>query len=207
MAAPLHLVSIGCFAGWIYDAGLTRLAGESGRRETGPGTTQPTTNGDGTRIFFRSSANLTGENADENSERFLFDATTGQFTQVTRTTAPSSGGRAAAMSGSGTRIVFDSNGNFSGENPDGNSELFLFDSTTGAFTQITHHTVGLVFQPKISDNGARIAFDGTADWAGENPDGNQEVFVFETMTGILARVMRAPRVPRPPPARWTPRAA
>jgi Tol biopolymer transport system component len=154
----------------------------------GGGGISPTMNGDGTRIAFSSFEDHTGENSDENQEVFLFDTTTGQFTQVTRT-PPGRNSQGPSMSGSGTRIVFGSSGNLTGENPDLNVEVFLFDSTTGAFTQITH-TIGIPgFEAQvISANGTRISFSGTADLTGDNPDGNQEAFVFDTTTGTVAQV-------------------
>ena len=144
-------------------------------------------NDDGTRIAFRSTADLTGQNPDGNSENFLFDTTTGVLTQITRTQGAGTVGQ-PAISSSGTRIVFDARENLTGMNPDGNAEIFLFDTTTGTLTQITRTVGGANTFPRIDGEGIRIAFESTADLTGGNPDLNGEAFVFDTANGTFTQV-------------------
>jgi uncharacterized repeat protein (TIGR01451 family) len=68
-------------------------------------------------------ANLTGGNADGNSEIFLFDTATANFTQLTDTAAGDNDG--AAMSADGAHVSFHSNANVTGGNTDGSYEIFL----------------------------------------------------------------------------------
>ena len=63
-------------------------AADKGGSEPGGHSGAPSINGNGTRIAFNSSANLTGGNADRNVEIFLFDAVTNSLTQVTNVSPP-----------------------------------------------------------------------------------------------------------------------
>ena len=117
----------------------------------------PVTNGDGTRIAFGSSANLTGENLDGNLEVVLFDVTTATATQVTQTTTGETN-LPGALSEDGTRITVT---HYTQKNSlDDGSELFLVDVANGTHTSIFGlasgtQTIGL---GRMSADGARIAF-------------------------------------------------
>ena len=164
---------------------------------TGCGNGTPSINAAGTRIAFESDCNLTPGspgNADGNTEIFLFDTTTGTFTQITNTPFTRFN-FSPAISGAGTRIAFDSNADHTPGSPgnaDGNSEIFLFDTTTGTFTQITNST-GFAFTlfTTINAAGTRIAFLSDRDLKPGSPgnaDGNLEVFLFDTTTGTLTQI-------------------
>jgi Tol biopolymer transport system component len=148
---------------------------------------------DGTRIVFSSFANLTGGNPDGSTEVFLFDTPTSTLTQITSTPFPvSSGTTSRSINADGTRIAFASTGNLTGGNPDGNVELFLFDTTTNTFMQITKTVQGGSGIPfpahTINADGTRIAFGSSADLTGGNPDGNREVFLFDTPTNSFTQI-------------------
>jgi Tol biopolymer transport system component len=148
----------------------------------------PAISNDGNQIAFESTADMTGGNPDGNSEIFFIDTRTGSVTQVTRTTGAFNAG--ASLSGDGTRLAFFSNGNLIGENPDANSEIFLFDTRTAALIQVTRTTnAGNAF-PALSGDGTRVAFNSAADLTGENPDRNSEVFLFDGITGALSQITR-----------------
>jgi len=134
-----------------------------------------TISADGTRIAFHSDADLTGGNPDMNIEVFLFDIPTGMFTQITDETVGVSAD--ASINGDGTHIVFESNADINGGNPEGNFEIYYFDTETGMFTQITDETTGDSFLPAINPDGTRIAFESNADINGWNPEGNLEVYL------------------------------
>src|SRR5690242_6520399 len=93
---------------------------------TGGLNSAPAISSDGTRMAFESSRDLTGENADGNNEIFLFDTTENKFTQITHTDLGSNGSITLSISGDGKRIAVSSDRDFTGENADGNAELFLF---------------------------------------------------------------------------------
>ncbi len=49
-----------------------------------------------------------------------------------------------------------------------------------------------VFNPVVSDDGTRIAFESFGDLTGDNPDGNLEVFVHDTTEPSLVQVSDGP---------------
>ena len=155
----------------------------------------PSLDATGTQIAFSSNRDLipgSPGNADGNDEIFLFDTTTGRFTQITNTT----GGLNlfASISAAGTRIAFVSNRDLTPGSPgnaDGNSEIFLFDTLIKRFTQITNTTGGSNGSPKISAAGTRIAFVSNRDLTPGSPgnaDGNNEIFLFDTLTGHFTQI-------------------
>lgn len=92
---------------------------------------------------------------------------------------------APAISRDGSRITFASKDDPLTTNPDGNSEIFLCDGAK--LTQITNTSPGDLanrvtngnFQPSISDDGRFIAFSSNRDLAGQNADGNLEIFIYD----------------------------
>jgi Tol biopolymer transport system component len=151
----------------------------------------------GTRIAFVSTCDLTPGspgNADRNQEIFLFDTATARFTQITNTVAGVTS--APSIDAAGTRIVFISDRDLMPGNPgnaDGNDEIFLFDTATGRFTQITN-TTGFCCaheSPSINAAGTRIAFASRRDLTPAMPgnaDGNLEIFLFDMATGLLTQI-------------------
>lgn len=158
----------------------------------------PSINRDGTRVAFASSADLTGSNADGNNEIFLFDALSDTITQITNTQSIGAdriffGNEGPSIDASGTRIAFVSDIDLTGANPDGNTELFLFDIITNTLTQITHlqstETLAAnIFAPSLSDDGNRIVFEATATLPGQNLDGSFELFLFDALTGTFSQI-------------------
>ena len=147
---------------------------------------EPSLNGDGTRIAFLSNRDLTGGNPDGNVEIVLYDTTTNSFTQVTNTTGGSN--RSPVISSDGTRIAFDSDGDFTGGNADGDFEIFLYDTTTNSFTQITNTIGGANITPSINSDGTRIAFTSNRNLTGGNGDSNPEIFLCDTTTNSFTQV-------------------
>ena len=80
-------------------------------------------NGDGTRIVFSSAANLTGGNADGNTEVFVYDLLAGSFLQLTDTLSAYS--MNAVISEDGSTVAYLSNMNVNGANPYGAWQVFL----------------------------------------------------------------------------------
>ncbi|MEP6635406.1 MAG: lamin tail domain-containing protein [Acidobacteriota bacterium] len=94
---------------------------------------------------------------------------------------------APAISQDGSRIAFASKDDPLETNHDGNSEIYLYDG--GSLSQITDTSPGDLasrvtngnFQPSISDDGRVIAFSSNRDLTNQNPDGNLEIFLFDTV--------------------------
>ena len=145
----------------------------------------PSINGDGTRIAFQSFSNVTGNNSDNNGEIFLYDAVSNTITQVTSMTVGNNG--SPSISGDGTRIAFTSSSDLTGDNSDGNGEIFLYDAVSNVITQVTFTTLGINSAPSINDDGTSIAFVSGGFPAG-NPDGNAEIFRYDSNTGGIAQI-------------------
>jgi hypothetical protein len=127
-------------------------------RAPAPGISQ-----DGSIIAFASKDDPLGTNPDGNSEIFLYSGTT--LRQITNTT-PSSptertrqGNFQPSLTDDGRFIAFSSNRNPAGQNSDANLEIFIFDTSSSAFTQLTNTTgaVGAT-DAKISGDGTRVAY-------------------------------------------------
>jgi len=82
----------------------------------------------------------------------------------------------ASINGDGTRIIFTSDQDLTGANQDHNQEIFLFDTTTNTFTQITNTTT-YPNGGNISEDGNHIAFVSGADITGGNPTHGQKLFL------------------------------
>ncbi len=123
----------------------------------------PAISQDGSRIAFASKDDPLATNADGNSEIFLFDGA--RLTQVTNTSPGDVANRVKngnfqpSISDDGRFIAFSSNRDLSGQNADGNLEIFIYDSVAGSFAQATN-TSGIVglSDAKISGNGASVAY-------------------------------------------------
>ncbi len=105
----------------------------------------PALSHDGSVIAFASREDLVGQNADRNSEIFVFNG--GVLRQATHTTPPLSATQ-PSISSDGRMIVFSSSGN-----------LALFDVATGDLSLLGE--VGL--SPKISGDGSRVYYQVGAD--------------------------------------------
>jgi Tol biopolymer transport system component len=175
---------------------------------TGPGIANVAPSLDGTRLAFQSNGNLANPggcpalpgNADGNFEIYLFDLTTGCFTQVTNTTGPGFGSFVPSLSG--TRVAFESVNDIANPggcpalpgNADGNFEIYLFDLTTGCFTQVTNTTGGGNDAPSLS--GTRVAFQSRSNLTNPggcpalpgNADGSQEIYLFDITSGCYVQV-------------------
>ena len=143
----------------------------------------PTVSGDGRRVVFESTANLSGDAGGQRFRAFTADLTSDPpaFSTLAASRAP-----AASVSQDGSAVAFASAEDLTGENTDRNSEIFL--SADGRLTQLTHTTpddqssraVDGNFQPSLSDDGHTVAFASNRDLTGENTDGNSEIFIYET---------------------------
>lgn len=144
----------------------------------------------GARAAFLSNADLTDENSDGNYEVYLLDAMTGSLTQVTNHTTSTLPGEVSdpMISGNGGRIVFTSDVDFTGNNPDRSDEIFVYDIDAPEFTQITSASDAFLRVPKISFDGGRVVFDGVSNIAGANPDGNQEVFLYDFPSAMVTQI-------------------
>lgn len=145
----------------------------------------------GRQVVFDSTANFTGQNADGNREIFYAVRKRGgwQIQQKTNTLPPVEN-FAGAVARRGNSIVFSSNGNFTGQNADGNREVFLLERS--AFKQITHTTVGENANPVLNPRGRFIAFESTSDVDGPGTTAtNRRVFLHDGKLGTTKAISRS----------------
>jgi hypothetical protein len=151
----------------------------------------PTISGDGRVIGFESTEDVAAAGGTDHFRAIRVNITNdpATFFQVagSRFVAP-------AISQDGSRIAFASREDLLGNNSDGNSEIFLFDGAK--LSQITNTSPGSLanritngnFQPSISDDGRFIAFSSNRDLAGQNADGNLEIFVYDSIASSFAQL-------------------
>lgn len=133
--------------------------------------------GNGRLIAFHSSAPLVPPAA-SGSDAFVVDA---DGSGLTRLTGNQLQVRAPVIAADGSIVVFVSNGNPTGANPDGNTELFAVKPDSGVVTQITDTGASNIRAPSLSADGSRIAFTATGDLLqdGRAPPGtSRDVFVI-----------------------------
>ena len=88
------------------------------------------------------------------------------------------------MNGTASLIAFDSTCDFTGENPDGNREVFQVDRS-GAVAQLTVTAACTNSNPSSSFSGGVVAFDSSCDF-GDNADANVEIFTVAG--GVVTQV-------------------
>src|SRR5882724_1768879 len=151
----------------------------------------PSISGDGKIVAFESTEDMAGAGGTDHFRAFRANVSVepATFFQMGGTRAPATG-----MSQDGSRIAFASKDDPLGTNPDGNSEIFLFDGAK--LIQVTNTSPGDVanrvrngnFQPSISDDGRFIAFSSNRDLVSQNSDGDLEIFVYDTVAGSFAQL-------------------
>src|SRR5438445_757940 len=151
----------------------------------------PSISGDGRILAFESTEDIAGAGGADHFRAIRADVSIDPANLIqmggTRAAAPS-------ISQDGSHVAFASKDDPLGANPDGNSEIFLFDGVR--LTQVTNTSPGDIsnrisngnFQPSISDDGRFIAFSSNRDLAGQNGDGNPEVFICDTGTNSFTQL-------------------
>jgi Tol biopolymer transport system component len=161
--------------------------------DTGGGATNssPSIDAGATRIAFHSNANIGGGNPDGSTEIYFFDIAAGTFTQVTDTMAGTFS-LAPSINANGTRIAFESDGNINGLNPDGNREIWLFDTVGGTITQITDTIGDFSANAAINGAGTLVAFRSNGNFGGGNPGGVGQIWLFNSTTSTITQQTSGP---------------
>ena len=95
-------------------------------------------NEDLSRVVFRSSSNLPGENPGQHAQLFLLDTLLFQFHQLTQAESDIlESGPDPLISGNGRKVVFSSSGNPVELNEDQSEEVFSLDLQTQELRQLT----------------------------------------------------------------------
>jgi len=151
----------------------------------------PSLSGDGPVLAFESTADLAGAGYSDYFHAIRADISVdpSAFLQMggTRAVAP-------AISEDGSRIAFTSRDDPLGTNPDGNSEIFLFEAekliqvTITSPGDLANRVTNGNFLPSISNDGRFIAFSSNRDLAGQNADGNLEIFIYDTLAASFTQL-------------------
>lgn len=145
----------------------------------------------GREILFDSTADLTGGNADGNRELFYAEQRGPGwiFTQLTTSAAPVDN-RAGQLARHGRINSFSSNGDYVGQNADGNREVFVVER--GVFTQLTHSTAGENVNVHGSPRGRFVTFESTANLeSGGTGVVNRRIFYYDRALNVLTLVSRS----------------
>ena len=112
------------------------------------------------RVIFRSSSDLTGENPGHHAQLFLFDSDSLQFHQLTQTESDIlESGPDPLISGDGRKVVFSSRGNPVELNDDLSQEVFSLDLQTQELRQLTELSRASEIRGfAVSYDGNRVAY-------------------------------------------------
>ena len=187
LLAMTALTLIGWRSAQTQSGGLRRITNTS---EEG-NNLNPSMSGDGRIIAFESTEDVAGAGGSDQFRAIRSNVAVDPptFFQMggTRAAAP-------AVSQDGSQITFASKDDPVGMNPDGNSELFLFDGAM--LRQVTNTSPGDIssrivngnFQPSISDDGHFIVFSSNRDLTNQNADGNLEIFIYDSIAQTFAQL-------------------
>ncbi|HKZ79768.1 MAG TPA: lamin tail domain-containing protein [Pyrinomonadaceae bacterium] len=145
---------------------------------------QPSITDDGVRIAFSSNRNLAGLNPDLNSEVFLFDTDSLQFTFI-NTSDEGFDASNAKISGDGSHVAYIRR---SSQSPSGSQDLVLKNLIEGQ-AQLIATNVGqssLTYGPAISDDGLRVVYSA------EIAEDQAEVFLYDDRFQSLRQVTSLP---------------
>lgn len=154
---------------------------------------------DGRRFIFDSTGDLQNDpkappanNADGNRELFMARVRGGgalEIRQLTNTVAPADS-RAGSLDGNSALVAFSSTGDLTGQNADGNREIFTWSRRTGAIEQVTHSPSGENINPVVNLSQRFIVFESTADLTLSGAT-NRRIFQFDRAKGELLLLSRS----------------
>lgn len=149
----------------------------------------PSPSSDGSRIAFTAAGDLLqdGSNSDGSREVFVVDADGDKLVQITRGPFGTQS-RFPDISANGNQVVFSSNTNPSGDNADGNSEIFVAESDGSDIPmQLTDAVTGQSLRPSIAGIGL-VAFQSSANLDSDNIDTSVEIFVVDADGGAPRQI-------------------
>ena len=173
---------------WEHETGVTRITDEN----TKPGTNVVfalDVDSDGTAVAATASGDLADTGA-TTTELYRWTEESG-WERLTFTPGTISKLLASqmAISEDGTRIAFVSRDDYTGDNPSGELQIFLWDEGAG-FTQVTHGfpcaSGGGNFLADLSGDGSRILFTSRCRYGTANEDLDQDLFLWDEATGVRA---------------------
>lgn len=143
---------------------------------------------DGSKVVF-----VIQRDAGTSHNIWLYDALTMAFTHVTSHAAPST---SPSLSADGTKIAFDSSFDLLQGVSLNQSEIWLYDTATMTVTRVTTASGASGFRdsfnPSLSADGTKIAFNSESDFLSQGiPQNQSEIWLYDTATMTVTRVTTA----------------
>ena len=136
-------------------------------------------------IVYQSASNKDGLNADGSLEIFRVRLT---GTPARLTADPMYDSMEPDISANGSLIVYASEADPLGTNPDHNDEIFLYEVPTASRRQLTFTPSGASYKPRISRDGTWVYFRSSAPFFEPNRDGHYEPYRLSVATGVVERL-------------------
>lgn len=147
---------------------------------------------DGSKIFFVSSSNLSGSNADGNYELFGADLSGAaiSLSQVTNTTGAGSISLSGAVfqAMNDGRVLFIDNRNYSGQNPGSNSQIFIGSLSGAPVKQFGNFTSTSYGGFSLSADESSLSFFSQSNFVGSNPNSQYQAFRIDLANGITTQL-------------------
>ena len=180
-----------------WNAEVYRLAVNGGELlqvtdTTGCTNTMPSVNSNGDEIAFQTDCVdlVSGFNPDGNREVVYWDD--GSWGTV-ETTGCTSRDPTIFQANNARFVALVSDCDYTGQNSDGNVEIFRYDGQVGSMQQLTLSSAAqgeLNDSPSMSDtaNGRYVSFVSNSDYSGNNPDGSYEIFRLDQNSSSFLQV-------------------
>jgi Tol biopolymer transport system component len=156
----------------------------------------------GAELAVQSNADLVpGQNPTHQLELYIYDVAGGSFGQLTHGGAEINAITVGSWNAAGTEFAFSSSADLvPGQNPDLLRQVFLYNNSTGALTQVSHNTVSEggadpgSANPVLSPDGTELAFqsppgdyvDTLKDWP--------NLFLYNVATGTTTKITSSPAI-------------
>jgi len=186
-----------CF---IYDRGtatIERVLGVGGAQDNS-GAAPTSISYDGRYVaFYSAGTNLVAGDTNGVSDTFIYDRVSGSFERIS---VASNGDQAngnsdyASISPDGRFVAFASEAsNLVAGDTNGVRDIFVHDRLTHTTERVSVTSSGTQLNgasniPTISDDGSIVAFHSTATNGGSDPNGTEDVFVFDLQTDTLMKL-------------------
>ena len=130
----------------------------------------------GDAVVWSSIDDFVGNNPNNQLNVFTASTTTGTISQVTSIDAGAAGNPQISRN---DVVVFLSADDLVGDNPGGDVQIFSINADGSGLAQVTNQVL-FPESLSLSDNGNKVAFQGSGDPVGANADGSTEIFVIDT---------------------------
>lgn len=150
--------------------------------------------GDGSKVVFASDLQPGGKKTDNgrssvSKELFIVNSDGTGLVQLTNSSAQGVVDGLMDLSADGGMVVFTSEADYLGLNPDQDREVYIIHSDGTGLTQLSTDDNGHMSQaPNITANGRKIAFISTADPLGANPGHYWQIFTINSDKTALKQV-------------------